>query len=147
MIKHWERPDGISHPNGWIPVGCSARSSSVFPSMDLMATSAWRQQISPWFGWDVGWDSWDWLDWFKGFFLQETNPIFLLNMGLSCRFSLKPIHWWMGFMGFGASQICGGPPACSHTRWMHSPWRSPYDGPGSDASAVVKPNNGSLIIL
>ena len=36
--------------------------------------------------------------------LQETRVIFPLNMGFSCKFSLKPIHWnfsqhWSGLVG------------------------------------------------
>ena len=35
---------------------------------------------------------WVWLDWFKGNFTGKPW-IFPLHMGLSCKFSLKPIHW------------------------------------------------------
>ena len=43
-----------------------------------------------------------WLDWFKGKFTGNHRfsmifPLKSLNMGLSCRFSLKPIHWQWGF--------------------------------------------------
>ena len=39
--------------------------------------------------------TWLWLDWFKGKFTgnHRFSHSIILNMGLSCRFSLKPIHW------------------------------------------------------
>jgi hypothetical protein len=37
------------------------------------------------------------MDWFVGENLNRKPSIFQLNMGLSCKFSLKPIHWHTDF--------------------------------------------------
>ena len=48
---------------------------------------------NPWFG-NI-WYAIYWLDWFSRENLQETIDFPMKIMGLSCRFSLKPIHWYM----------------------------------------------------
>ena len=85
----------------------------------------------------------DSMDWFKGKFTGK--PPYLLGKSMvSCRFSLKPIHWLMGFngtfdvmgyffMGFSALMVasgnqtlCGwGIPAW---KWWFLSWEDPHWG-------------------